>query len=78
MSNKYSFLCLTISLIYIRPLLHLRTDTGVEPRFAFFSNYSGTIVAKILYYTSNERVYFSLSNGVIIRRFRQKIIKMEI
>ena len=56
----------------------LRTDTGVWPRFAFFFNYSGTIVSRILYYTSHERFYLSLSNDIVTRKFRQRILKMEI
>ena len=36
------------------------------------------MMARILYYTSYERVYFSLSNDVVIRKFRQNILKMEI
>ena len=36
-----------------------------------FFYYSGTSVATILYYTSYERFLFSLSNDVVIRRFRQ-------
>ena len=55
---------------------HLRTDTGNEPRF--FCNYSGTIVARMFYLTSYKRFYFSLSNDVVTRTFRQEILKMEI
>ena len=47
--------------------------------FAFFviCN-SGTLVARILYYTSYGRFYISLSNDVGIRKYRQKILKREI
>ena len=51
--------------------LSLRTDTGDVALSCVFLNYSGTSVAKILYYTSYERSLFSLSNDVVIRRFRQ-------
>ena len=50
----------------------------VEPRFAFFLDYSGIVVARILYYISYERSHFSLSNDLVIRKFRQKKLKMEI
>ena len=43
-----------------------------------FCNYSGTTVARILYCTSYERFYFSLSNDIVIRKCRQQILKMEI
>ena len=51
---------------------------GGKASICVFCNYSGTIVARILNYTSYERVYFSLSNDVVIWKFRQKILKMEI
>ena len=54
------------------------TDTGGLASICAFLNCSGTIVAIILYYTSYERYLFSLSNYVVLRRFRQKISKMEI
>ena len=38
-------------------------------------NYSGTVVARILYHTSYEGFYISLSNDVGVMKFRQKIIK---
>ena len=56
----------------------LRTDTGDLALICILLNYSGTSVAKILYYTSYERHLFSLSNDVVIRRFKQKILTMEI
>ena len=56
----------------------LRTDTGGSVSICDFLNYSGTIVARILYYTSNESYSFSPSNEVVIRRFGQKISKIEI
>ena len=56
----------------------LRTDTGGLASICVFSNYSGTIVARILYYIPYERYYFSLSNDIVIRKFRLKISKMEI
>ena len=54
---------------------------GFSLDFAFFCDYSGTIaaiVARILYYISYERFYFSLSNHLVIRKFRPNILKMEI
>ena len=55
----------------------LRTDTRDLALISVFFNYSGTSVAKILYYTSYERYLFSLSNDVVIRRFRFQNIKDE-
>ena len=43
---------------------------GVSFNLWVFFNYSGTIVARILYYTSNESVFSSLSHDFVIRRFR--------
>ena len=56
----------------------LRTDTGGSASICVFLNYSGIIVARILYYLSYERFYFFLSNALVIRKIRQKILKMEI
>ena len=56
----------------------LRTDTGGLASICVFRSYSGTIVARILYHISYERFYFSLSNDVVIRKFRQMMFKMEI
>ena len=56
----------------------LRTDTRDLALICVFLNYSGTSVAKILYYTLYERYLFSLSNDVVIRRFRYKKLKMKI
>ena len=54
-------------------LLDLRTDTGGLASICAFLNYSGSIVARILYYISYKRYLFSLSNDVVIRGFRQQI-----
>ena len=51
----------------------LRTDTGGLASICDSLNYSGTTVARILYFTSYETYLFSLSNEVVIRRYRQKI-----
>ena len=56
----------------------LRTDTGGLASICIFCSYSGTIVARILYHILYLRFYFSLSNDVVIRMFRQKMFKMEI
>ena len=53
----------------------LRTDTGGPALICVFLNYRGTIIARILCDTSYERYLFSLSNYVVIRRFRQKNIE---
>ena len=50
--------------------LDLRTDTGGLALICVFLNYSGTIVARILYYTSYERYFFCLSNDINHRKFR--------
>ena len=55
-----------------------RTDTGGIASICVFRDYSETVAARILYHISYERFYFSLSNDVVIRTFRQKIFKMEI
>ena len=60
-------------------LRSLRTDTGgLSLDLRFFLDYIGIIVARILYNISYERSYFSLSNDLVIRKFRQKILKMDI
>ena len=56
----------------------LRTDTGGLASICSFFNYSRTILARILYYTSYERYSFFLSTDIVIKRFRQQILKMEI
>ena len=61
-----------------RHTLSLRTDTGGLALICVFLNYSEIIIARILCDTSYERYLFSLSRYVVIRRFRQKILKVEI
>ena len=56
----------------------IRTDTGGLASICVFRSYSGTKVARILYHISHLRFYFSLSNDVVIKTFRQKMFKMEI
>ena len=57
---------------------HLRTDTGALASIWVFLSYSGTIIARILYDISYERSFRSLSNDLVIKKFRQTILKMEI
>ena len=57
---------------------HLRTDTGALASIWVFLNYSGTVIARILYNISYERSFRSLSNDLVIKKFRQTILKMGI
>ena len=51
---------------------------GFQALICVFLDFSGTTVARILYYIPSERQYFCLSNSIIPRRFKQKILKISI